>query len=63
MRPFSSWSILIDNIILRIPIMADKAASRAKFEGVFAAIREELLQHFAGEGMPAEAVEWYRKVR
>ena len=42
--------------------MAHKAASRAKFEGVFAAIREELLQHFAGEGMPAEAVEWYRKV-
>lgn len=41
--------------------MADKAASRAKFEGVFAAIREELLQHFAGEGMPVEAVEWYRK--
>ncbi|KAF5313865.1 hypothetical protein D9619_013090 [Psilocybe cf. subviscida] len=37
-----------------------KAARRARFEGVFAKIRDELLEHFAGEKMPAEAVEWYR---
>ncbi|KAJ3510633.1 hypothetical protein NLJ89_g4563 [Agrocybe chaxingu] len=37
-----------------------KAARRAKFEGVFEKIRDELVEHFAGEGMPAEAVKWYR---
>ncbi|KAF8203335.1 isoprenoid synthase domain-containing protein, partial [Pholiota molesta] len=37
-----------------------KAARRVKFEGVFEKIRDELIEHFAGEGMPAEAVEWYR---
>lgn len=40
-----------------------KAARRTKFEGVFAKIRDELIEHFEGEGMPAEAVEWYRNVR
>jgi len=39
---------------------ADKSARRAKFEGVFAKIRDELISHFAGEGMPQDAVEWYR---
>jgi farnesyl diphosphate synthase len=37
-----------------------KAARRTKFEAVFGKIRDELLEHFAGEKMPAEAVEWYR---
>lgn len=40
-----------------------KAERRAKFEGVFVKIRDELVEHFAGEGMPEEAVEWYRNVR
>ena len=40
-----------------------KAARRAKFEAVFSKIRDELVEHFAGEGMPQEAVEWYRNVR
>ena len=40
-----------------------KAARRAKFEVVFSKIRDELIDHFAGEGMPQEAVEWYRNVR
>ena len=39
-----------------------KAARRAKFEAVFEKIRDELIEHFAGEKMPAEAVEWYRNV-
>ena len=39
-----------------------KAARRAKFEAVFSKIRDELIEHFAGEGMPQEAVEWYRNV-
>lgn len=47
--------------LVQIP-MTDKAARRAKFEGVYAVIRDELIEHFAGEGMPEEAVEWYRKV-
>jgi farnesyl diphosphate synthase len=41
----------------------DKAAKRAKFEEAWARIREELVEHVAGEGMPAEAIEWYGKVR
>ena len=47
--------------LVEIP-MSDKAARKAKFEGVYAVIRDELIEHFAGEGMPEEAVEWYRNV-
>ncbi|KAJ7265926.1 farnesyl-diphosphate synthase [Mycena haematopus] len=39
----------------------DKATKRAKFEAVWTRIREELVAHIAGEGFPAEAVEWYGK--
>lgn len=39
-----------------------KAERRTKFEGVFAKIRDELVADFAGEGMPEEAVDWYRNV-
>ncbi|KAK7049724.1 Farnesyl pyrophosphate synthetase [Paramarasmius palmivorus] len=39
----------------------DKAARRAKFEGAWNVIREELLSHFKGEGMPQDAVEWYSR--
>ncbi|RDB26695.1 Farnesyl pyrophosphate synthase [Hypsizygus marmoreus] len=38
-----------------------KAARRAKFESVFNLIRDELVDHANKEGIPAEAVEWYRK--
>lgn len=41
---------------------AAKAAARAKFEGVFDTIADELLAYLKGEGMPADAVEWYKKV-
>ena len=40
-----------------------KAQKRQKFERVYEVIREELLTHFNGEGMPKEAAEWYRQVR
>lgn len=40
----------------------DKAARRAKFEEAWIAIRDELLVHFKGEGMPKEAAEWYERV-
>ncbi|KAJ7086011.1 farnesyl-diphosphate synthase [Mycena belliarum] len=39
----------------------DKAAKRAKFEDVWVRIRGELVEHIAGEGMPADAIEWYGK--
>jgi len=39
-----------------------KAARRAKFEAVFDKIRDELIEHFAAQGMPNEAIEWYRNV-
>lgn len=39
-----------------------KAERRAKFEAAFEVIRQELLDHFAKEGMPKEAVEWYKRV-
>ncbi|KAJ7123048.1 isoprenoid synthase domain-containing protein [Mycena epipterygia] len=41
--------------------MADKAAIRAKFEGAWARIREELITHITAEGFPPEAIEWYGK--
>ncbi|KAI0783522.1 farnesyl-diphosphate synthase [Abortiporus biennis] len=37
-----------------------KAQKRQKFEHVFSVIREELLTHFDGEGMPKDASQWYR---
>lgn len=42
--------------------MADKAAARARFEGVFDTIAEELLAYLKQEGMPAEAIQWYKDV-
>ncbi|KAJ7171640.1 isoprenoid synthase domain-containing protein [Mycena crocata] len=39
----------------------DKAAKRAKFEGAWERIRNELLEHVKGEGMPKEALDWYGK--
>ncbi|KAF9076896.1 farnesyl-diphosphate synthase [Rhodocollybia butyracea] len=39
----------------------DKAARRAKFEGAWNVIRDELLAHFKSCGMPQEAQEWYGK--
>jgi hypothetical protein len=39
-----------------------KKQVRAKFEGVYQVLRKDLLEHFAGEGMPKDAVEWYGRV-
>ena len=40
-----------------------KKAARASFEAVYEKIRNELVDHLAKNGMPTEAVEWYRSVR
>lgn len=40
-----------------------KAARRAKFEGVFEQLRDEILAHCQSENMPPEAITWFRKVR
>lgn len=42
--------------------MSDKAAARARFEGVFDSIAEELLAYLKENGMPAEAIQWYKDV-
>lgn len=40
----------------------DKSTRRAKFEGVWNVIHDELLAHLKACGMPAEAQEWYSEV-
>ncbi len=35
---------------------------RSKFEAAWVAIKQELLDHFNGEGMPKDAAEWYERV-
>ncbi|GLB41091.1 putative FPP GGPP synthase family protein [Lyophyllum shimeji] len=40
---------------------SDKAARRARFEAVFDVIRDELVEYCKKEGLPDEALEWYRK--
>ncbi len=35
---------------------------RSKFEVAWVAIKQELLDHFNGEGMPKDAAEWYERV-
>ncbi|KAG6380014.1 farnesyl-diphosphate synthase [Boletus reticuloceps] len=39
----------------------DKQERRQKFEGVFAKLRDDLVDRLKGENMPPEAVEWYRR--
>ena len=39
-----------------------KAARRAKFEGVWKIIEDELVLNMQNERMPEEAKEWYRRV-
>ena len=39
------------------------AQKRQKFEAVFPVLRDELLAYLKQEGMPADAVEWYQRVR
>ncbi|KAK0232039.1 farnesyl-diphosphate synthase [Armillaria nabsnona] len=34
---------------------------RSKFEAAWVAIKQELLDHFNGEGMPKDAAEWYER--
>ncbi|KAI0363064.1 farnesyl-diphosphate synthase [Pilatotrama ljubarskyi] len=42
--------------------MADaKAQKRQKFEGVFTVLRDELLAYLKQEGMPQDAVDWFRR--
>ncbi|KAI0631905.1 farnesyl-diphosphate synthase [Trametes polyzona] len=42
--------------------MADaKALKRQKFEAVFAVLRDELLAYLNQEGMPQDAVDWFRR--
>ncbi|KAI0357318.1 farnesyl-diphosphate synthase [Trametes cingulata] len=42
--------------------MADaKAQKRQKFESVFAVLRDELLAYLKQEGMPQDAVDWFRR--
>ncbi|KAL0580749.1 Farnesyl pyrophosphate synthetase [Marasmius crinis-equi] len=40
---------------------ADKAARRAKFEGVWNVIRDELVDNFKSNGMPQDAIDWYSR--
>ena len=40
----------------------NKKNARGKFEAVFERIRDDLVNHLTKNGMPSEAVEWYRKV-
>ncbi|KAJ3711139.1 farnesyl-diphosphate synthase [Lentinula raphanica] len=42
-------------------MLRDKEARKAKFEGVWNTIHDELLDHFKACGMPIEAQEWYSK--
>jgi hypothetical protein len=39
-----------------------KKAARTRFEGVWERIRDELLKHFASEGMPQDAQDWFKEV-
>ena len=39
-----------------------KAARRAKFNGVYHTIRDELMADCLKQGFPPEALEWYNKV-
>ncbi|KAJ6607908.1 isoprenoid synthase domain-containing protein [Mycena sp. CBHHK59/15] len=41
--------------------MDKKASRRTRFEKAWGRIRGELVEHLAGEGIPAEAMEWYDK--
>ena len=44
--------------------MADaKALKRTKFTDVFNTIRDEVLEYVKAQNIPADALEWFRKVR
>ncbi|KAK0214729.1 hypothetical protein EDD85DRAFT_962939 [Armillaria nabsnona] len=40
---------------------ADKAACRARFEGAWKTIKQELLGCIMGEGIPKDVIEWYER--
>ena len=40
-----------------------KAAARKRFEGVYAVVRDDLLEDFRKHNMPEEAIEYYQRVR
>ncbi len=39
-------------------ISTDNAARRARFEGAWKVIKQELLDYITGEGIPKDAIEW-----
>ena len=43
--------------------MSSKAEKRAKFEQVFNAIRDELIEYVKAQGVPQDAATWFTKVR
>ena len=44
--------------------MADaKAQKRQKFDAVYPILRDELLAYMKQEGMPEDAISWYKRVR
>ncbi len=42
--------------------MSTSTARRERFVNVFESIRDELVNYFASEAMPKDAVEWYKRV-
>lgn len=40
----------------------DTPTKREKFERTWPLVRDELLNHFKGQEMPRDAIEWYGKV-
>jgi farnesyl diphosphate synthase len=52
-----------DHVVLQAQDwVSDKSLRRDKFHDMYKVVRQELLDHFEGLGMPAEAIEWYRRV-
>lgn len=43
--------------------MSSKADKRAKFEGVFNTIRDELVGYIKAQNVPQDAVDWFTQVR
>lgn len=59
-RPTSPYIPPVHHLIRNLYTMAN---NRQRFVDVFSGIQKELLAHFAEQGMPADAQEWYKRVR
>lgn len=57
-----SYSTLLTLTLIMSSSATDKAAARARFEGVFDTIADELLAYLKENGMPADAIKWYKDV-